>query len=185
MTHLPSFIFLFQLQRKLSEVSLKSVASTSAERHHNMSRKSSVSSLNSMRHLVKRSVSRDNEKCPHCERCFGYKGEIFYWWTINETYLIVFDIAAYDRHVEWCKEKALIKPNADPANVSAAKQRMQTRINYKAPNLRWMMINYCCYLFERLFAAIAINNSFRTIKIIEKYEWRKVFGGAENKIVGN
>lgn len=100
-------------------------------------------------------------------------------------YLIVFDIAAYDRHVEWCKEKALIKPNADPASVSAAKQRMQTRINYKAPNLRWMMINYFCYLFERLLAAIAINNSFRTIKLIGKYEWCKVFGGAENKIVGN
>jgi ribosome-associated toxin RatA of RatAB toxin-antitoxin module len=52
------------------------------------------------------------------------------------TYLIACDIAAYDRHVEWCKEKALIKPNPDVAAVSAAKERMMTRINYKAPNLR-------------------------------------------------
>lgn len=44
--------------------------------------------------------------------------------------------AAYDRHVEWCKEKSLIKPSADMASVSAAKERMKTRINYKAPNLR-------------------------------------------------
>lgn len=43
---------------------------------------------------------------------------------------------AYDRHVEWCKEKALIKASPDIASVSAAKERMKIRINYKAPNLK-------------------------------------------------
>ena len=50
--------------------------------------------------------------------------------------LIYFDIVAFERHVEWCKEKTLIRLNPDVATVSAAKERMKTRINYKAPNLR-------------------------------------------------
>lgn len=43
---------------------------------------------------------------------------------------------AYDRHVEWCKEKTLIRPSPDVATISAARERMKTRINYKAPNLK-------------------------------------------------
>ena len=43
---------------------------------------------------------------------------------------------AYDRHVEWCKEKSLIKPNPDPRTVSIAKERLKTRVGYKAPNLK-------------------------------------------------
>lgn len=57
-----------------------------------------------------------NEQCPYCERCFGIK--------------------AYDRHVEWCKEKALLKTINNKETVSAAKERLQARIKYKAPNLK-------------------------------------------------
>ena len=75
--------------------------------------------LNSPKPAMKRSMSQQtqqSEKCPQCERMFGYK--------------------AFDRHVEWCKERALIKPSPDLPTVSAAKNRMMARINYKAPNLK-------------------------------------------------
>lgn len=62
-------------------MSLRSVASTSADRYtmNNRSRKSSISSLSSMRPFMKRSpsVTQQSEKCPFCERNFGFKGEIF------------------------------------------------------------------------------------------------------------
>ncbi|CRL08685.1 CLUMA_CG021347, isoform A [Clunio marinus] len=106
------------LQRKLSETSLKSQPATSTSSHYNMSRKNSSVSLGggTPRLSVKRSLVQQNEKCPYCERNFGFK--------------------AYDRHVEWCKEKSLIKPSPDTATVSAAKERMKTRITYKAPCLK-------------------------------------------------
>lgn len=56
------------------------------------------------------------EQCPYCERGFGLK--------------------AYDRHVEWCKEKALLKQMNNKETVSAAKERLQARIKYKAPCLK-------------------------------------------------
>ncbi|XP_070499082.1 myb-like protein AA isoform X2 [Chironomus tepperi] len=111
------------LQRKPSVTSLKSQPAPSIEPRHipldNMSRKSSTISLasNVSRPVAKRSTSQPSpEKCPYCERVFGFK--------------------AYDRHVEWCKEKSLIKPNPDPRTVSIAKERLKTRIGYKAPNLK-------------------------------------------------
>lgn len=111
------------LQRKASETSLKSQPFMSLESrsvaHENMSRKSSTISLTSTvsRTTAKRTSSQPApEKCPYCDRVFGFK--------------------AYDRHVEWCKEKSLIKPNPDPRTVSIAKERLKTRINYKAPNLK-------------------------------------------------
>lgn len=57
---------------------------------------------------------------------------------IFRCYLIskLFYLSAFDRHVEWCKEKALIKDSPDIASVSAAKERLKTRIHYKAPNLK-------------------------------------------------
>lgn len=57
-----------------------------------------------------------NEQCPYCERCFGMK--------------------AYDRHVDWCKEKALLKQMNNKETISAAKERLQARIKYKAPCLK-------------------------------------------------
>uniref|UniRef100_A0A182NDK3 C2HC/C3H-type domain-containing protein n=1 Tax=Anopheles dirus TaxID=7168 RepID=A0A182NDK3_9DIPT len=66
---------------------------------------------------LKRSMSQQNEPCPYCERCFGMK--------------------AYDRHVEWCREKALLNRNINSnQTVSAAKERLQARIQYKAPQIR-------------------------------------------------
>ncbi|KFB41352.1 hypothetical protein ZHAS_00008963 [Anopheles sinensis] len=66
---------------------------------------------------LKRSMSQQNEPCPYCERCFGMK--------------------AYDRHVEWCREKALLSKNAgNNQSISAAKERLQARIQYKAPQIR-------------------------------------------------
>uniref|UniRef100_A0A182MS36 C2HC/C3H-type domain-containing protein n=1 Tax=Anopheles culicifacies TaxID=139723 RepID=A0A182MS36_9DIPT len=67
--------------------------------------------------VLKRSMSQQNEPCPYCERCFGMK--------------------AYDRHVEWCREKALLNRNVNNnQTVSAAKERLQARIQYKAPQIR-------------------------------------------------
>uniref|UniRef100_A0A182JU35 C2HC/C3H-type domain-containing protein n=1 Tax=Anopheles christyi TaxID=43041 RepID=A0A182JU35_9DIPT len=66
---------------------------------------------------LKRSMSQQNEPCPYCERCFGMK--------------------AYDRHVEWCREKAILNRNINNnQSISAAKERLQARIQYKAPQLR-------------------------------------------------
>lgn len=52
------------------------------------------------RPTMKRSLSQQNEPCPYCERCFGFK--------------------AYDRHVEWCREKALLTKNANNVSSSSA-----------------------------------------------------------------
>ncbi|XP_055920959.1 uncharacterized protein LOC129952414 isoform X5 [Eupeodes corollae] len=68
--------------------------------------------------ITKRIQPPPAEQCPYCERCFGIK--------------------AYDRHVEWCKEKALlasIKNNSSNSQV-AAKERLEARIKYKAPCLK-------------------------------------------------
>uniref|UniRef100_A0A2M4CLB3 Uncharacterized protein n=1 Tax=Anopheles darlingi TaxID=43151 RepID=A0A2M4CLB3_ANODA len=44
---------------------------------------------------------------------------------------------AYDRHVEWCREKALLSKNVNNnQSISAAKERLQARIQYRAPQLR-------------------------------------------------
>lgn len=65
----------------------------------------------------KRSFTQQpTDQCPHCDRCFGVK--------------------AYDRHVEWCREKSLIGKNNSSASISAAKERLQARIKYKAPNMK-------------------------------------------------
>ncbi|XP_065370481.1 uncharacterized protein LOC135962465 isoform X2 [Calliphora vicina] len=59
------------------------------------------------------------EQCPHCERCFGIK--------------------AYDRHVEWCKEKAIqaaIKHGGSKNDGSVAKARLEARTKYRAPCLK-------------------------------------------------
>ncbi|XP_046436032.1 uncharacterized protein LOC124187892 [Neodiprion fabricii] len=60
--------------------------------------------------------TRANEKgtCPTCNRQFGIK--------------------AYDRHVAWCKERATRLPVSPATNI--AKERLEARINYRAPTLR-------------------------------------------------
>ncbi|XP_046753717.1 uncharacterized protein LOC124416569 isoform X2 [Diprion similis] len=60
--------------------------------------------------------TRANEKgtCPTCNRQFGIK--------------------AYDRHVAWCKERATRLPVSPATNI--AKERLEARINYRAPALR-------------------------------------------------
>lgn len=78
-----------------------------------MSSSASSTKLSSTKRIT---AQPQNEQCPYCERCFGIK--------------------AYDRHVEWCKEKALLKQMNNKETVSAAKERLQARIKYKAPNLK-------------------------------------------------
>ncbi|XP_048510322.1 uncharacterized protein LOC105692717 isoform X3 [Athalia rosae] len=60
--------------------------------------------------------TRANEKgtCPTCNRQFGIK--------------------AYERHVAWCKERATRLPVSPATNI--AKERLEARINYRAPALR-------------------------------------------------
>ena len=58
-----------------------------------------------------------SEQCPQCERFFGLK--------------------AYDRHVEWCKEKARIGHQIITPQTNVAKERLQARTKYKAPSLRY------------------------------------------------
>ncbi|KAJ8915144.1 hypothetical protein NQ315_000396 [Exocentrus adspersus] len=54
------------------------------------------------------------ERCPSCDRQFGPK--------------------AYDRHVEWCKEKkAQQRIHHSPANVLLAKERLEARTKYVPP----------------------------------------------------
>ncbi|XP_017479336.1 PREDICTED: homeobox protein 5 isoform X4 [Rhagoletis zephyria] len=70
------------------------------------------------RSLAKRIQPPPAEQCPHCERCFGPK--------------------AYDRHVEWCKEKALqasIK-HTTKGEQNLAKERLEARTKYRAPCLK-------------------------------------------------
>lgn len=56
----------------------------------------------------------DTERCPSCDRQFGPK--------------------AYDRHVEWCKEKkAHQRIKNSPANVLLAKERLEARTKYVPP----------------------------------------------------
>ncbi|XP_030568331.1 zinc finger C2HC domain-containing protein 1A-like isoform X3 [Drosophila novamexicana] len=82
------------------------------------------SSMNRDCTLTKRSANVALERCPHCERSFNLK--------------------AYDSHVAWCKEKAVIAAftvgcsNEDTMN---AKKRMDARIKYKPPALKLTMNN--------------------------------------------
>ncbi|CAK1555639.1 unnamed protein product [Leptosia nina] len=61
----------------------------------------------------------DLQKCPHCGRAFG--------------------VRAFERHVEWCADKAKILPAAPaqpPPHIADAKQRLNARTQYKAPPVR-------------------------------------------------
>ncbi|XP_066246201.1 uncharacterized protein DDB_G0284459-like isoform X1 [Euwallacea similis] len=60
------------------------------------------------------STYSQNERCPFCERHFGPK--------------------AFDRHVEWCKEKRARIQHC-PANIQEAKERLEARIKYRVPPL--------------------------------------------------
>ncbi|ALC40979.1 CG30460, partial [Drosophila busckii] len=70
------------------------------------------------RSLARRIQGVASERCPHCERSFNPK--------------------AFDRHVEWCKEKAIqatIK-SSSTTETSKAKERMEARKQYRPPNLK-------------------------------------------------
>ncbi|XP_060804885.1 uncharacterized protein LOC106134326 isoform X6 [Amyelois transitella] len=61
----------------------------------------------------------DLQRCPHCSRAFGPR--------------------AFERHVEWCADKAKILPAAPaqpPPHLADAKQRLNARTQYKAPPVR-------------------------------------------------
>ncbi|KAL5279079.1 hypothetical protein ACFFRR_003602 [Megaselia abdita] len=62
-------------------------------------------------------ASPQTEQCPYCDRQFGVK--------------------AFDRHVEWCKEKSLINSIKNSnCSSSAAKDRLEARTKYRAPGLK-------------------------------------------------
>lgn len=62
-------------------------------------------------------ASPQTEQCPYCDRQFGVK--------------------AYDRHVEWCKEKSLINSIKNSnGSSSVAKDRLEARTKYRAPGLK-------------------------------------------------
>lgn len=65
---------------------------------------------------IKRTTGTINEVCPQCGRSFGSR--------------------AYDRHVEWCREKAKIAYPTLSAQQHIARERMQARTKYKAPSVR-------------------------------------------------
>lgn len=66
---------------------------------------------------VKKSLGPISEQCPHCERFFGIK--------------------AYERHVDWCREKSRIQPQTGHgASFHAAKERLDARTRYRAPPLK-------------------------------------------------
>uniref|UniRef100_A0A1I8MPC1 C2HC/C3H-type domain-containing protein n=1 Tax=Musca domestica TaxID=7370 RepID=A0A1I8MPC1_MUSDO len=102
--------------RKLSTSSANDGMTTSS----NFSRDRLRSSERSLTRRGPIQSSVPSEQCPHCDRCFGLK--------------------AYDRHVEWCKEKALqdsIKKQASSkTEENAAKARLEARTKYKAPCLK-------------------------------------------------
>ncbi|XP_059052581.1 repetitive organellar protein [Achroia grisella] len=59
------------------------------------------------------------QKCPYCARAFGPR--------------------AFERHVEWCADKAKIlpvAPTAPPPHLADAKLRLHARTQYKAPPVR-------------------------------------------------
>ncbi|XP_026321292.1 uncharacterized protein LOC113231271 isoform X2 [Hyposmocoma kahamanoa] len=63
--------------------------------------------------------SSELQRCPHCNRAFG--------------------VRAFERHVEWCADKAKILPAAPtqpPPHIADAKQRLNARTQYKAPPVR-------------------------------------------------
>ncbi|XP_018578090.1 uncharacterized protein LOC108916347 [Anoplophora glabripennis] len=63
---------------------------------------------------TKSTTMAGTERCPSCDRQFGPK--------------------AYDRHVEWCKEKkAQQRIHHSPANVLLAKERLEARTKYVPP----------------------------------------------------
>lgn len=101
-----------------SSLTSAALAGSSAAGTSNFSRDSRLRC--SDRSLTRRGIQPlPSEKCPHCDRFFGLK--------------------AYDRHVEWCKEKALqasIKQNYLKNEGNTAKARLEARTKYKAPCLK-------------------------------------------------
>ncbi|CAG9773894.1 unnamed protein product [Ceutorhynchus assimilis] len=61
------------------------------------------------------STTQNNEKCQTCDRFFGPK--------------------AYDRHVEWCKERKLRIQDHLTASAQLARERLEARVNYRVPPL--------------------------------------------------
>ncbi|XP_059224613.1 titin homolog isoform X2 [Stomoxys calcitrans] len=102
--------------RKLSTSSANDGMTTSS----NFSRDRLRSSERSLTRRGAMQTQLPSEQCPHCDRCFGLK--------------------AYDRHVEWCKEKALqasIKQQAsNKTEENVAKARLEARTKYRAPCLK-------------------------------------------------
>lgn len=71
--------------------------------------------MSAKRSTTSLTASPANERCPSCDRHFGPK--------------------AFDRHVEWCKERKS-RIQKSPANVQIAKERLEARIKYKVPPLK-------------------------------------------------
>lgn len=71
--------------------------------------------MSAKRSTTSLTASPASERCPSCDRHFGPK--------------------AFDRHVEWCKERKS-RIQKSPASVLIAKERLEARIKYKVPPLK-------------------------------------------------
>lgn len=71
--------------------------------------------MSAKRSTTSLTASPASERCPSCDRHFGIK--------------------AFDRHVEWCKERKS-RIQKSPASVLVAKERLEARIKYKVPPLK-------------------------------------------------
>lgn len=105
-----------------------------------------------MNRSMKRTTGTINEVCPQCGRSFGSR--------------------AYDRHVEWCREKAKIAYPTLSAQQHIARERMQARTKYKAPNVRCVFYSsikmkiYMCiiYMYVCVIYSHSDLNAIKTAK---------------------
>lgn len=79
-------------------------------------RPSMVQDNSVVKHAKRTILAPVSELCPFCDRSFGIK--------------------AYDRHVEWCKEKSRLKNPGITKQLSMAKERLEARTKYRAPNVK-------------------------------------------------
>lgn len=112
-----NFPFLFALSNQITTVHSVSTKPRTVPKidSHRLATKENSLTRSTLR-ASKRNSGPTPEVCPHCERSFGIK--------------------AYDRHVEWCKEKSRLNNTNMTADQHLAKERLQARTNYRAPSVR-------------------------------------------------
>ncbi|KAG8238648.1 hypothetical protein J437_LFUL018594 [Ladona fulva] len=99
---------------KIGETSHNTNTPSSSERSRPVVRSNSVSTSTPSRGV---GAAFKEERCPHCDRTFGWK--------------------AFSRHEEWCREhKTRVAQSQSPAAVLKAKEMLEARIKLKRPTNR-------------------------------------------------